>query len=148
MQQTKVKESEMLEQLYKNAKMGSDSIIKLLSKVSDGDFKMEMTKQLDGYEKLAARSKERLSHMGCDAKEENSMTKFWASIGMTMNTLADSSESHLAQMITEGSTMGVTDSIRILREYENTDVSESALSIVKDMIKFEEGNVENMKKHI
>lgn len=47
MQQTKTREAEMLEELYKNVKMGSDSIIKLLGKVSDGKFKTDLTDQLD-----------------------------------------------------------------------------------------------------
>jgi hypothetical protein len=49
MEQVKTREAEALEQLYKNVKMGSDSIIKLLSKVSDGKFKTDLTDQLDGY---------------------------------------------------------------------------------------------------
>ena len=53
MQQTKTREAEMLEQLYKNVKMGSDSIIKLLNKVSDGKFKTDLTDQLNGYEVIS-----------------------------------------------------------------------------------------------
>ena len=41
--QTTTKESEMLESLYKNVKMGSDSTIKLLDKVSGADFKTALT---------------------------------------------------------------------------------------------------------
>jgi len=65
-----------------------------------------------------------------------------------MNTMMDSSDSHLAQLIAEGSTMGITDSIKLLRDYENTDVSEEALSLVRDIIKFEENNLEKAKSYI
>ena len=57
---TTTKEAEMLEQLYKNVKMGSDSIVKLLPKVSDGEFKTDLTKQLNGYEGLASKIKKHL----------------------------------------------------------------------------------------
>ena len=53
MQELKTKEAEMLEQLYKNVKMGSDSIVKLLNKVSDGRFKTDLTDQLNGYDLLS-----------------------------------------------------------------------------------------------
>jgi hypothetical protein len=148
MEQVKTREAEALEQLYKNVKMGSDSIIKLLSKVSDGKFKTDLTDQLDGYENLAAKAKERLKSLGEEAKEENVMTKLWASIGMTMSTLTDSSDSHIAQMVAEGSTMGITDGIKLLRDYENTGVSEHTLSLIRDVIKFEENNLERAKKYI
>lgn len=148
MEQTKTKNCEMIEQLYKNVKMGSDSIIKLMSKISDGNFKTELTNQLNGYEKFASQAKDMLHLEGIEAKEENVMTKMWASIGMTMNTLTDSSDSHIAQMVVEGSTMGVTDTIKLLREYENTDVSEKTLALAREIIKFEEENIEKMKSHI
>lgn len=142
------KEAEMLEQLYKNVKMGSDSIIKLLNKVSDSKFKTDLTDQLNGYESFAAKAKERLKEMGADAKEENMMVKLWSSIGMAMSTLTDSTDSHIAQMVAEGSAMGITDGIKLLRDYENTNVSEGALKLVRDVIEFEERNLERAKAHI
>ena len=148
MQQTMTREAELLDQIYKNVKMGSDSIIKLLPKVSDGKFKTDLTDQLNGYESLAAKAKKRLREIGVHAKEENAMTKLWASLGMTMETMADSSDSHIAQMIAEGSSMGITDSIKLLRDYENTCVSEAALALVREVIKFEENNLERAKSYI
>lgn len=146
--QTITKEAEMLEQLYKNVKMGSDSILKLLGKVSDGKFKTDLTKQLNSYEAEAAKIKSHLKAKGFEAKEENIAIKLWASVGMAMNTLTDSSDSHIAQMIAEGSGMGITDSIKLLRDYENAGVSEQALSIARDIIKLEEHNLETAKSYI
>lgn len=148
MQCVKTKESEMLEQIYKNMKMGSSSMLSILSRAQDEEFKRLMTEQLDGYERLANAARKRLCEIGGEAREENAMTRLWASVGMKMNTMIDSTESHLADMIIEGSTMGMTDTIKILREYENTDVSESALRLAKEIIKFEEKNIEIMKGHL
>ena len=148
MQNLKTKEAEMLDQLYKNVKMGSDSIIRLLGKVSDGRFKSDLTDQLNGYEGFASKAKARLKEMGSEAKEENPVTKLWANIGMTMSTLTDSTDSHLAQLVAEGSTMGITDGIKLLREYENTDVSEGALKLIREVIEFEERNLERAKSYI
>ena len=89
-----------------------------------------------------------LQLMGEEAKEENVMVKMWSSVGMAMNTLMDSSDSHLAQLIAEGSTMGITDSIKLLRDHENTNVSEESLALVRDVIKFEEHNLEIAKAYI
>ena len=138
----------MLDKLYKNVKMGSDSIIKLLDKVSGDEFKSHLTKQINGYEGLAANIKKHLKENGYEAKEENPVTKMWASVGMAMNTLMDSSDSHIAQLIAEGSTMGITDAIKLLRDYENTGVSEDALRLARDVIKLEEYNLEQAKSYI
>lgn len=138
----------MLESLYKNVKMGSDSIIKLMDKVSGQDFKAALTKQIDGYEKIAERLRKHLCSMGYQAKEENIMVKLWSSVGMAMETLTDSTDSHLAQLVAEGSSMGITDSIKLLRDYENTSVSEEALAFAREIIKFEEHNLEVAKSFI
>ena len=148
MHSTMTKEAELLEQLYKNVKMGSDSIVKLLPKVSDGKFKTDLTDQLNGYESFAAKAKSRLKEMGAEAKEENPMVKLWSSIGMAVSTMTDSSDSHIAQMVAEGSNMGVTDGIKLLREYENTNVSEGALKLVREIIDFEEKNLDRAKSYI
>lgn len=146
--QTTTKEAEMLESLYKNVKMGSDSTIKLLDKVDGSEFKTALTKQIDGYEKIAERIKKHLSSMGQTAKEENPMVKMWSNLGMSMSTLTDSSDSHIAQLIAEGSSMGITDSIKLLRDYENTSVSEEALAFAREIIKLEEHNLEVAKSFI
>jgi hypothetical protein len=119
-----------------------------MDKATGGEFKAALTKQIDGYESLARRIKKRLCDKGLEAKEENVMVKLWSSVGMAMNTLMDSSDSHLAQLIAEGSTMGITDGIKLLRDYENTEVSEEALDIAREVIKFEERNLEIAKGYI
>lgn len=146
--QTLTKEAEMLESLYKNVKMGSDSIIKLMDKVSGSEFKAALTKQIDGYEKIAERVRKHLCDMGVTAREENPMIKLWSSVGMAMSTMTDSTDSHIAELIAEGSTMGITDGIKLLREYENTSVSEEALGFAREIIKFEEHNLEVAKGFI
>ena len=142
------REVSMLEDLYKNMKMGSDSAIKIIEKADDGDFKRALTVQLNGYEGLAEKIKSRLNKLGYKEKEENIMAKMGVSIGMAMNTIVDSSDSHLAQMVVEGSTMGITDTLKVLRENENSNVSEHAIGLARDIISFEEKNVEVMKKFI
>ena len=141
-------EVSMLEKMYKNMRMGSDSAIKIIERAGGEDFKRELTEQLDGYEAFAERIKGRLHEIGYKEKEEGILAKMGVSIGMVMNTIADSSDSHLAQMTVEGSTMCVTDTLKILREYENTSVSECAMKIARDIVSFEEKNVETMKKFI
>lgn len=148
MEQTKTRENEMLDKIFKNAKMGSDSIVKIMPKVSSENLKKDLTIQLDGYEKIASKARKKLLDSGAEVKEENIMTKMWASVGMYMNTMMDSSDNHIAEMVTEGSTMGVTDTLKILREYENTDVSEETLQLARNIIKFEESNIEKMKSYI
>ena len=148
MNNTCKRDVEVLADIYKNEKMGSDSILKVMPKASNEKFRAALTCQLSGYERFSEKAKEMLSERGYKAKEENPMTKLWASIGVAMNTMVDSSDSHLAQMVVEGSTMGVTDTLKLLRESENSGVTEKTLKMMRDIISFEEKNVEIMKGFI
>ena len=46
MEKTMTADSEIIAKLYKNVKMGADSITKLLPKVTDGEFKTKLTDQM------------------------------------------------------------------------------------------------------
>ena len=63
-----IREEDFLGEIYKNAKMGADSIINLLPKVKDDGMRSAMTMQLDGYERYAARAQKELEARGAEAK--------------------------------------------------------------------------------
>ncbi len=147
---TKSATLDLLERLYKNIKMGSDSIISLLPKIGGEDtkFKSDLTVQLEGYETFAKRINTLLGEANESPCEESMMTKMSAKLGTTMSTLMDFSVSHIADMMIQGSTMGVTDTIKLLREFENTNASEGALALARDIVKFEEKNIERIKAYL
>lgn len=148
MEKTMSADSEILAKLYKNAKMGADSIEKLLPKVSDDDFKQKLTEQLGGYEEYAKKTKALLCNRGEEAKEETPMTKFWTGVGIAMNTMIDASSSHVAEMMIEGSTMGITDTTKIVNEYEGNPECKEAVALAREIVKFEQNNIEIMKKYL
>ena len=142
-----------LSQIYKNMKMGESSILDVMKKVEDPALRADLLAHLEGYQGFSAEAKELLKDEKTEAKEENAFTKLMAKMGVTINTMMDSTSSHLAEMVIEGSTMGVTDTTRILHELETvTDASdpdyEKAVSLAKRIISFEEKNIEKMKPYL
>ena len=144
----KVRDKTMLDAMYKNVKMGADSIIDILDKAKDKPFREELTAQIERYEEYASKIGKMICDGGNTPKEENLMAKMSAKVGMAMNTMTDSSTSHLAQMVIEGATMGTTELTRLIREHENTNCSESTLKLARDVVKFEEATIETMKKFL
>lgn len=140
--------AELYGHLYKSLKMGADSILALLPKVHDEGLRTVMTVQLGGYDKLAARATEGLAKYGGSPKEENIVTKLSAKMGMAMNTMADTTSSHIAEMMIEGSTMGMTDAGKQASEYENKHAAGEAIRFAREIVSFEEGNIENLKKYL
>ena len=139
---------EFLDSLYKNVKMGADSIIDLMPKVKDNGMREEMTAELERYEKFAKGIRDILFKAGDEPKEESFMAKAMTKMGIEMNTMMDSTTSHIADMMIQGATMGVTDTTKLIREYENTACSEEALALARETVKYEEESIERLKKFL
>ncbi len=136
---------ELAGKIYKNMKMGGDSVLNLLPKVEDERLKSHMTALLDGYEKYASDARGFLVSEGVPAREEGAMAKMSAKMGIGMKTITDSSTSRIAELLMEGAVMGICDTTRVLHEYENKDCRPEMLQIARDIIGFEEKNFNEAK---
>ena len=135
-------------EIYKNTKMGADAVINLLPHVRDDGLRSAMTRQLDGYEKYATRAAMHLTEEGVTPKEENWLTRLSARIGMAFNTMLNDSGSHIAEMMVEGSNMGITDLTKLLNHYESVGGVEEAVRLAYEVIAFEQHNLEVMKRYL
>jgi hypothetical protein len=140
--------AEVLTAVYKNVKMASDSILDLMPKVKDEKLKSDMTVQLSVLEAFASRTAKLLALEGVKPEEEGFMAKLSAKWETMMNTMRDGSPEHIAELMIEGATMGVNDMMRVLREAENTTVSEDALRLTRDVCEFEDKMVRDMREYL
>ena len=108
----------------------------------------ELTRELDQYSGFADEIKNMLYSIDEEAKDESIFAKLGTKMSVAMNTMVDSTSSHIAEMMIQGGTMGITDATKTLREYENTSCSEDALDLAKRIIKFEEDSIEKLKEFL
>ena len=128
--------------------MGADSIINLLPKVEDSRLKSDMSVQLSGYEKFATRARNELREMGIEAQEKGFMTKAMARVGMEFNTMMDTSLSHIAEMMIQGSNMGIVEMNKCINTCERGGCEDGAVRLAQDIVEFEQQNLERMKKYL
>ena len=140
--------ADLLSEIYKNVKMAEESIIAIMPKVKSEELKSDLTVQLSVYEAFASRATKLLAEQGVKPEDESLMAKMGAKWGIMMNTMKDSTDEHLVQMMIEGTTMGVGEMLRWIRASENTGVSEASLRLARDVCAFEEKTVEDMKAHL
>ena len=144
-EQTVSRLGELSEAIYKNVRMGSDLTLTLLPKVKNDKLKGEMSEQLGEYEQFAAKAKKLIHAKGEEAKEESPVSKWMAKMGITMNTLADSTSSHIAEMMIQGSTMNITDLLRKIHESEDECGGREELELARQIVSFEEKKIEKKK---
>ncbi len=148
MSDTVNKTGELAGAIYKNVRMGADMIVTLMPKIEDQELKSCVSQQLASYEKYAAKVKKLISAAGDEPHEESPFSKWMAKMGIQMNTLTDSTKSHIAEMMIQGSTMNVTDLLRKIHEAQESDGGSSELSLARELVAFEEGNIEKLKEHL
>ena len=134
------KNEELLNEVYKNTIMGRDSIINLLDKVSDNGLRSEMTDELSVYRRFAKEASEKLGERGLKPKELPMTTKMGAKMGMVMNTMLDTTTSHLAEMMINGATMGIID----LEKKLNDGSDGEAERLARDVLRFEKETAERL----
>ena len=141
MSDTVNKTGELASAIYKNVRMGSDLIVTMMPKIDNQQLKSDVTEQLATYEKYAAKVKSLIKQSGEAPKEESMISKWMAKMGVQMNTMTDSTTSHLAEMMIQGSTMNVTDLLRKIHESESCDGGSTEMSIAREVVEFEENNI-------
>ena len=144
-QKEKITTKDLYQEIYKGCKMGADSLVNLLPKVTDEGLRSEITAQLERYETFASAARENLFDLDVSPKEENPIAKISAKMGVMMNTMLDATSSHIAQMIIEGCSMGITELLKVVHAYGTKDEAEQ---LARDVISFEESCSENMKKYL
>lgn len=142
----KNKNVEILNSLYQNASMGVSSLQKIIPKVKDKNLKNQLLNQLDTYSKQKDKLVNEIYSYDATPKDINAYAKTSAEIGISMNTMLSSSPSHIAQMMIQGTDMGVIDINKTLNDY--TGVEQSVLKRAKDILTDEQKYIDNLKKYL
>ena len=138
----------LLKDIYQNVRMSADSLLDLLPHVQDEKLKSDLTVQISVYEAFSARTVKEMENISVTPTEPNPLTRFSAKMGTFWHTLTDPSTPHIAQMVLEGTTMGVGDLLRALRDAENAGVSENLLTLARDVCAYEERISEEIKAYL
>ncbi len=136
-----------LDEINKGACMGMDAIDDILDKVEDSKFKSLLEKQYGFYESI----KDDITNIydkynSDDTPHETSvMNKVMTWSGINMKTMTNHSNSNIAELLLQGTNMGIIEGRRILNKKEiNKDVED----IIDKFVKKQEKYVEDLKKFL
>lgn len=139
---------ELLNEIYSAACMGSDSIMQVTGKISDGALKNELKTQLEGYRGFAAQAENALVGMGKAAKRPGMLKTMPATVSITLKAMADNSPSHIAEMMVNGLTMGIVEMKRQANNAAQSQVDPDAVKLANDMVTFQENSLNQLKQYL
>ena len=138
--------AELLNFIYQNSQMGTETVPRLLELVKNEKMRAHLQNQLKGYEDFQKKARSLLQKHGCEEKELSGMEKMKTYLMMNVQTMMDTSDSHIAQMMIQGSTMGITDAVKKLHDY--SDAEKEIQTLMKDLQEFEEKSIEKLKEFL
>lgn len=139
--------AELLNYVYQNSQMGVDTLQQIIGITDDNALKEYLEKQLEGYEKFHSEARKLLNQNGFDEKGLNTFEKIRTYLMVNMQTMTDTTSSHIAKMLIQGSSIGVTEAIKNIRQYEN-DVEKNVRKLMEDLKDYEEKNIEKLKEFL
>lgn len=139
--------AELLNFIYQNSEMGVETLNQIIEIVENPSLSKQLESQRKIYKEIHDKSKEMLNENGYDEKAISTLEKISAYIMINLKTLADRSDSHIAEMLIQGSNMGIIDAAKKINEYEDS-AEKNIISLMKKLKKFEEENAEKMKAYL
>ena len=135
---------ELLNYIYQNSEMGKDTLTQLIKMTTDENFKNNLQSQLNEYNSIFNEADEKLKSNNKESKSIGTLTKVSTYISINFNTLINKTPSHMAEMLIQGSTMGIIDITKKIKEYKSQD--QTILGLANKLLQFEQKNIDELKK--
>ena len=137
---------ELLNYIHQNSEMGQNTIKQLIEIVEDNPFNEVLQSQFNEYKKIFDLSEQKIEEQNKKAKGVNTLSKISTYMMINLKTLTDKSSSHISDMLIQGSTMGIIDITKKIKEYNNA--YKEILDLADNLLKLEQRNIEELKKFL
>ena len=112
---------QLLQDVVRNARTGQDAVEQLMKKTEGSGMWDELSREKEAYADVRREGEQALREAGGSAEPVGALSKAGMWMGLEMETLADRSDSHIAEIVIQGATMGVIEMTRSLNIYDRAD---------------------------
>ena len=114
---------QLLQDVVRNARTGQDAVEQLMKKAEDGRMRDELIREKEDYAVTRRESERALVNAGGRAEPVGPLARAGMWAGLEMETLADRSNAHIAEIVIQGATMGVIEMTKALNSYDGADAT-------------------------
>ena len=141
------KSEEILSEIYRNCHLALESISDILPAVEDEELKAEILREHEEYERISGKAACLARDKGLEVKGPGPVKKamMWGSI--KMSTMMDNSRPHIAEMMIQGTVMGITSLKTSLGDLPEDD-DEEITALLKELIELEEVFEKRLKEFL
>lgn len=136
----------VLKEIEKNTHTAMKALDVIADKIYDDNMAMQVSRQSLKYSEIHNKAAGKLIDAHAQTYKGSAVNDMMLAGGVHMNTLLNTSTSHIAEMLIQGSNRGLTHMWRSLNMHQG--VQGNTMEIAKELMDFEEKNIERLKKFL
>ena len=136
----------ILKEIQKNTSMGLKAIHVLSEKVMDEEISRQLDRQSVKYGELNNRAAKKLVDADAEQYRGSKLQDMMLNASIEASTMFNTSNSHVAEMMIQGSYRGITDMFKILKHNERADAA--TVEFAKELMDFEEKSVQKWREYL
>lgn len=136
----------VLDESYRNSRTRREAINVIIGKVEDEDLALDLNRQACKYVQLEEKMHKEYAKEKASPPEDRFVdrTMLWG--GIQMNTLLNASTEHLADLMIQENTKGITDLMKVVKK--NKAAQKEYYEMAQELMDFEEKNIEKLKAYL
>ncbi len=136
----------VLQEVQKNTKMAMKAIDTISEKIYDDGLSVQAARESMKYAELYNRATDRLLEGRAASFRESGFQDIMLRGGVRANTMLNTSTSHIAELMIQGSNRGLTSMWKTINHHENA--GNVSMEIARELMDFEEKNIEMLKQYL
>ena len=136
----------VLNEAYRNTKAGLEAINTVISKVYDEDLALDLNRQAVRFLTLEDKVTDKIREGSRRPEQASPVGKAVRWTSMQASTLLNASTEHLADLMIQGNTKGITDLMKAVKA--NKGAKKEYCELAEEIMDFEERNIERLKSYL
>ena len=136
----------VLKELHKGAQMGINALSYVSDKVTDDNFKRELSTQYNQNEDILNKVTDIYNNYGEVPSTFNFKQDMMTWMGIQMNTANDKSPSKISELLIQGNTMGIIEGRRLLNN--NPSIEQNIKQTLNNFVTLQENSVAKLKEYL
>lgn len=136
----------VLQEVQRNTKMAMKAIDTISESIYDDELSIQVARESMKYGDIYNKATDRLLEGKAASYKETGFQDMMLKGGVKANTMFNTSTSHIAELLIQGSNRGLTSMWKAINHHENA--GNVSMEIAKELMDFEEKNIERLKKYL
>lgn len=142
----KKEEISVYKEIKKNTEMAISAIDFISDKIYDDSLSLQISREALKYSDIKNKAENKLIQGKAEVYKTKPLAELMLKAGILMNTMFNTSTGHIAELMIQGSSRGIVDIQKIINKYPG--LNGHAMETAKELMDFEEKNIERLKKYL